>query len=211
MSQHWPGIAHLLQAPGLIFPPATPWQELPIAILDFETTGFSFDHDRVVEVGIAMSTGERFATLVNPMRSIPEGLPHGICNGDVPDAPKFNAAKMLELLSGKLLAAYNADFDRKMLEAECRRGGVSLPPGDWLDPLVWARHFHSGYRSRSLGEVCARLGIPHTEKHRALQDAEATLAVLRAFAPQMPTSYGEMMAMQKKLKGQQGDNRRWTK
>lgn len=193
-----------MQAPGLIYQADKPWMELPLAVIDFETTGFSFDRDRVVEVGIAMSTGERFATLVNPGRSIPEGLPHGICNGDVPDAPKFNAPKLLELLKGKVLVAYNATFDRNMLAAECRRAGLQLPEGDWIDPLIWARHFHAGYRSRSLGEVCVRLGIALHEKHRALQDAEATLAVLRAFAPQMPKEYGPMMSLQKRLSSGQG-------
>ncbi|MGH7270538.1 MAG: 3'-5' exonuclease, partial [Polyangiaceae bacterium] len=51
--RHYPGIAHLLRADirGLIqeFAADTLWADLPIALIDVETTGMDASVDRIVE------------------------------------------------------------------------------------------------------------------------------------------------------------------
>ncbi len=216
--RHYPGISDLLlhngaKVEGLwsAFEPRTPWLDLPIAVIDFETTGFDEAHDRVVEVGVAcFAHGELTQTkswLVQPGMPIPEQAihVHGITDAMVADAPRFEqiAGELCQLLAGHLPAAYNAGFDRKFLRMELARAGVGsevAPAADnqvaWVDPLVWVRALMAVEKSKKLGDVCAKLGIALGDAHRAWADAEAAGRVLLSLAPRMPSAYAELIRIQ---------------
>ena len=78
--RHYPGIAHLLRTiiRGLVeeMPAESAWMDIPIALVDVETTGRDASADRIVEVGIAIARNgvvvERKNWLVNPGRPIPQ-------------------------------------------------------------------------------------------------------------------------------------------
>jgi DNA polymerase-3 subunit epsilon len=231
--RHYAGIAHLLRAVirGLAeeFGPDLAWIDLPVALIDLETTGRDASVDRVVEVGIVVRrNGElvRHNWMINPGIPIPEEARavHHISDADVADAPRFEAAaqEIAEVLKGCIPAAYNAAFDRAFLMNEFARSGhrpASPPPFlrrdvEWVDPLVWAREIQSSERSRALGDVAARLGITLENAHRAADDAEAALRVLYELAKdmRMPRPYGALMQEQKRIALQQADERRfWNK
>ncbi len=216
--RHYPGIAELLieafqQVEGLwhAFPAHAPWAELPLAVIDFETTGFDEAHDRVVEIGVVcFERGEvtkRVSWLIHPGMAIPEAAVgvHGITDAMVAEAPRFEhvAEELRQALSGHLPVAYNATFDRKFMHAEMGRAGVlrDLPPAvdarvTWVDPLVWVRELMVEEKSKRLGDVCERLGIPLNDAHRAWADAEAAGRVLLALAERMPKSYAELIRIQ---------------
>jgi DNA polymerase-3 subunit epsilon len=228
--RHYPGIAHLLRAVtrGLVEELAAEatWTELPIALIDVETTGRDASVDRVVELGVAIARGgeivERKNWLVNPGRPIPKEASdvHKITDDDVKDAPPFAAVAhdIAVALAGCVPAAYNAAFDRAFLGSEFARAGAVLPQPppalrrevDWLDPLVWAREIQQGERSRALGEVAARLGIALENAHRASDDAEAALRVLLALGrdPRLPRTYSALVQEQRRLGLDQADERR---
>jgi DNA polymerase-3 subunit epsilon len=227
--RHYAGIAHLLRAVvrGLIegFAADTPWAELPIALVDVETTGRDASVDRVIEVGIAFARGgvivERKNWLVNPGRPIPEeaAAVHKITDADVRDAPPFDAVarEIAAALTGCIPGAYNAVFDRAFLVNEMARAGVTvgLPPAlqrevEWIDPLVWARELQPEERSRALGEVAARLGIALENAHRASDDAEAALKVLLALGRdlRLPKTYAALIQEQRRHALEQADERR---
>jgi len=233
--RHYPGIAHLLRAVtrGLVEELAADsvWAELPIALIDVETTGTDASVDRVVEVGIVVARGgeivERRNWLVNPGRPIPKEASevHKITDEDVKDAPPFEAVaeEIAAMLAGCVPAAYNAAFDRAFLGSEVTRssatGAASAPPPalrrnvDWVDPLVWARELQQGERSRALGEVAARLGISLENAHRASDDAEAALRVMLALARdvRVPRTYAALVQEQRRLAMAQADERRLNK
>jgi DNA polymerase-3 subunit epsilon len=221
--RHYAGIAHLLRTitRGLLdeHPADAPWAELPIVLIDVETTGKDASVDRVVEVGIALSRGgvviDRKNWLVNPGIPIPKEASdiHKITDDDVKDAPRFEAiaAELTAALAGCIPGAYNAPFDRAFLTNELARAGMSLRKDvEWLDPLVWAREVQQGERSRALGEVAARLGIALENAHRAADDAEAALRVLLALGrdPRIPAAYGALVQEQRRLAMAQADERR---
>jgi DNA polymerase-3 subunit epsilon len=227
--RHYAGIAHLLRAVvrGLIegFAADAVWAEMPIALVDVETTGRDASVDRVIEVGIAISRGaeivERKNWLVNPGRPIPEeaAAVHKITDADVRDAPPFEAVarEIVTALAGCVPAAYNAVFDRAFLANEMARAGIStgLPPAlqrdvEWIDPLVWARELQPEERSRALGEVAARLGIALHNAHRASDDAEAALKVLLALGRdvRLPKTYAALVQEQRRHALEQADERR---
>jgi DNA polymerase-3 subunit epsilon len=221
--RHYAGIAHLLRTitRGLLdeHPADAPWAELPIVLIDVETTGKDASVDRVVEVGIALSRGgvviDRKNWLVNPGIPIPKEASdiHKITDDDVKDAPRFEAiaAELTAALAGCIPGAYNAPFDKAFLTNELARAGMSLRKDvEWLDPLVWAREVQQGERSRALGEVAARLGIALENAHRAADDAEAALRVLLALGrdPRIPAAYGALVQEQRRLAMAQADERR---
>ncbi len=233
--RHYPGIAHLLRAVtrGLVEELAadSAWTELPIALIDVETTGTDASVDRVVEVGIVIARSgeivERRNWLVNPGRPIPKEASdvHKITDDDVKDAPPFAAVvdEIAAMLAGCVPAAYNAAFDRAFLGNEVARtsaaGAASAAPPalrrnvEWVDPLVWARELQQGERSRALGEVAARLGISLENAHRASDDAEAALRVMLMLGRdvRVPRTYAALVQEQRRLAMAQADERRLNK
>jgi len=221
----YPGITEfLLRAPpaqlGLAEEVAVdrPWRELPLAVIDTETTGKDPARgDRIVEIAVVHFDGGevsgRHAMLVNPGIPIPAeaAAVHGISDDKVKGEPRFEkvAARVLELLRGRVPMAYNAGFDRSFLYAEMRRAGVlptrtrESPPAlrvgvDWVDPLVWARAVQTNVKGFKLVEVAARVGVDLTNAHRATDDAEAAGRVLLALlAGERELSYRELIARQR--------------
>jgi DNA polymerase-3 subunit epsilon len=234
---HYPGIAHLLRAviKGLCeeWEAEHPWHELPIALLDVETTGRDASSDRVVELGIVIGrAGEvvaHYNWLIHPGIPIPAEVSaiHGIKDEDVKDSPRFEhiAAEVLQVLTGCVPAAYNAAFDRAFLHNELSRAGhASVADGstasgavpalrrdvEWFDPLVWAREIQREERSKALGEVAQRLGIALENAHRARDDAEAALRILYHLGKdtRVPGGYGAMVQEQRRLALLHADERR---
>ncbi len=222
--RHYPGIADLIaeaiqNVEGLCheFEPGSAWEDIPVVVIDFETTGRDAETDRVIEVGLVTfekgKVSHRESLLCNPGVPVPEEsrAVHGITDEELAGAPEFAAImpRVLELLQGKLPVAYNASFDRSFLMAELNRAAPKgMTPGDlppaareevvWVDPLVWAREILKELQSRKLGDVAKHLGIPLERAHRAAGDAEATGRALLALAPQMPRVYGELVRLQKR-------------
>ena len=234
--RHYPGIADRIAAAirnvaGLCtdFEAADQWSDLPLVVIDFETTGTDPSVDRVLEIGlVAFERGRvvfREGLLVNPTIPVPEEsrAVHGISDEELAGAPTFEEVlpKVIELLEGRLPVAYNASFDRRFLHAEVARVrhrlGDALPPAmradvEWIDPLVWAREVLKDQKSRRLGEVAAYFDIPLEQAHRAAGDAEATGHVLMRLAAQMPTAYGELVRLQTRYAAfQEADLNAWKR
>ena len=225
--RHYPGIADAIadaiaEVAGLCaeHDPSVDWRRIPIAVIDFETTGTSPTDDRIVEVGVVcFDQGEvtrAEAILVNPGRPIPESAArvHGISDEEVRDAPAFDATvpTLREWLSGRLPVAYNAGFDRSFLHAALDRARVTRDPDAppafredvvWADPLVWAREILKDIERHRLVDVCAHLGVSLEHAHRAAGDAEATGRVLMALAPKMPTAYAALIRLQERYRAVQ--------
>lgn len=228
--RNYPGIAHLLKVGvrGLAegFSPDAPWEELEVALLDVETTGRDASVDRVVEVGIVFRRGDEFVKhnwLIDPGIPIPAEVSaiHHITDDMVRGKPRFEgvAREIADVLRGRIPAAYNAPFDRAFMMNEFSRvkydtAGIAALTREveWIDPLIWARDIQSNERSRSLGDVAARLGISLDNAHRAQDDAEAALRVLYALGrdPRVPRGYGAFVLEQRRIGQLQADaRRRW--
>ena len=196
--KHYPGIAERMsrlatQVRGLAHgvDPGTAWARASFVVLDFETTGLDAEKDRVIEVGVALfhdGVLERSRHwLINPGVPISAEITAitGITDAMVEGAPGFDGCweELRAELEGRIPVAYNQSFDTRFFWAECRRigvptRGVDVPPacaddGVWVDPLVWARELQKQERGHKLVDVCARLGIPLENAHRASHDAEA--------------------------------------
>lgn len=156
-------------------------RKMEYAIVDIETTGGNAMHSRITEIAIRIHDGteiiDSYETLVNPQKEIPDAIIAltGITNEMVRHAPLFDdiAQKVMEMLSGRTFVAHNVNFDYSFVRHQLKESGF-----DWsakkLCTVRASRKIRPGFPSYSLGRLCASLGIPLNNRHRAGGDADAT-------------------------------------
>ncbi len=164
-------------------------------VLDTETTGL--DTGEVCQIAVIDSDGQPLIeTLVKPSRPIPARATsiHGITNAMVSGAPGWReiAPRLVEIVSGRDVIAYNAVFDRKMLHRSAEYAG--LPPTDWKTFSRWwcamiafaevygERSPYGGYRFQKLAAAARYYRIAEPQVHHALEDCRLTLAIVKALA-----------------------------
>jgi DNA polymerase-3 subunit epsilon len=160
-------------------------------VFDTETTGTDPERgDRIVEIGCVelmdlVPTGVTFHRYVNPERDVPAEVVrvHGLTGEFLSDKPVFGASEvvdeLLAFIGDAQLVAHNAEFDRRFLNAELGRLGLSVIPKErCVDTLVIARKKYPGAPA-SLDALCRRLSIDLTarDKHGALLDSHLLAAV----------------------------------
>lgn len=158
--------------------------------VDVETTGTG-DQDAIIEVSVLDEHGtDRLTTLVSPLAPISDSARevHGLAEEDLTDAPSFNeiAPRLWQLLihEAERVWAYNATFDRSMLEQTAELAGFSfrdptvegtgLTAAAWRDLMDPATQYFEEDQWLALSDAADRLGIQVTEDslHRARADAE---------------------------------------
>jgi DNA polymerase III epsilon subunit-like protein len=176
-----------------LIPFHTPWRDVPVCFVDFETTGTRPGHDRAVQVGLVrFERGEvvaRAGSLLTPGFPIPPEATeiHGITNEMVKDAPCIEtwfASVGWELLKGAQPAAYNAGFDRHFIPPAALED-YAWP---WLDAMVVVQvvdRYAKGKGRHKLTTACSRHGIELADAHSALADAEAAGRLFFKLAPQV--------------------------
>lgn len=156
------------------------------AIIDIETTGTDPRRDGITEIAILLYDGKElvdsYTTLINPERPIPWEITRltGIDNDMVKDAPKFYeiAKKIVEMTEGSIFVAHNVRFDYGFIQHAFRRLGYTYSRKQ-LCTVRLSRKLMPGFKSYSLGKLCARLDIPNEAAHRAMGDASATLKLFK--------------------------------
>lgn len=174
---------------SLSFPPGNASAErctVPFAVVDVETTGFSAQRERIVEIAIVRldATGviSTWSTLINPDRPTGPVHIHGIRPSDVVSAPRFAEVldEIAQQLAGAVVVAHNASFDISFLNNEFARAGVQAPSWPTLCTMQLSKKSHPNHPA-TLAETCRRLNIEAGEAHTALGDATATAQVLMAY------------------------------
>jgi DNA polymerase III epsilon subunit-like protein len=161
------------------------------AVVDVETTGFSAQRDRIVEVAVVLVSPDgtevdAFCTLLDPGCGPGPTHVHGITAAMLGQAPTFGDIHpyLAALLSGRVIVGHNVGrFDLDFLRAECARlGGDQLVPGavPMLDTMVVAQRQLDLYGRAKLVDCCDFFGLSWEEHHSALGDARVTAALLGA-------------------------------
>ncbi|HYQ37953.1 MAG TPA: 3'-5' exonuclease [Pseudomonas sp.] len=183
------------------------WLEQNALFLDTETSGLHAGAE-IVEITLIDSSGEAVLdTLVRPERPIPPALTriHGIDNRMVADAPRWPQLheRLLDIIEGRPVVIYNADFDLRMLTQVAHRHALPWPEvvrrhAGWTrlenDTVIHCAmreyaKFHGewderrgDWRWQKLGNAARQQGIAASGAHRALADCRMMLAVIRAIA-----------------------------
>ena len=159
------------------------WNEKPV-FLDTETTGLG-EAAQIVEICIIDSDGEElFKSLVKPSVKIPPETiaVHNITDEIVANAPTWFQVlpKIQEVLRNRLVGAYNAEFDlRLMMQSHFPKGARRPDINTYMSTYLNAQFFcimnlymdysgSSSYQSlETAGEKC---GITLPNSHRACDD-----------------------------------------
>ena len=156
------------------------------AILDIETTGGKYNEEGITEIAIYKYDGhevvDQFISLINPEREIQPFVVNltGINSAMLRNAPKFYevAKRIVEITSGCILVAHNAQFDYRILCTEFRRLGFEYERQS-LCTVELSKELIPEQPSYSLGKLVRSLGIPVTDRHRASGDALATVKLFK--------------------------------
>ncbi len=166
----------------------------PIAFFDLESTGTSFQKDRIVEIYIKklLPSGaiEEYHTLVNPKIPIPPEATaiHGISDTDVQDKPSFLkiAFELNDFLKDCDLAGFNSNrYDIPLLQEEFYRVGIVFDMEN--RHCVDAFKVFQKKEKRDLAAAylfyCNKILI---NAHSATADVDATMEVLLAQLERYP-------------------------
>ena len=174
-----------------------------LVVFDIETTGIGAA-DEIVEITVISARGDTLLdSLARPNRPIPKDATriHGITDADVESAPTIRdlLPDLRRMLEGRVVTAYNLDFDVRLLTSSCKAYGVAWPylgKGQGTSTIdgvcimqlyaqFWGswNQYHGSYTWQSLGNALAQCGLTvEGPLHRALSDARAALAVLNYIA-----------------------------
>ena len=145
--------------------------------VDIETTGPSYQKDRVLEIAIIKTKGlqviDRFHRLVNPKRPIPYFIQKftGIGPDMVVNEGCFAtlANDLNEFLDDGVFVAHNVSFDYNFLKNSLKREGYDLEMPK-LCTVRLSRKMYPEFRKHNLDSVIERIGTKIQNRHRALDD-----------------------------------------
>ena len=168
----------------------------PMVAIDTETTGLR-KTERIVEISALkimpdFVLAERFSTLINPERHIPEEATkiNGITDAMVADAPTFGeiVQSLQDFIAGCTVIGHNLQFDLDFLYCSGLKLSEKAKYIDTLDIAKKMLKQGSLYKSSDfmnwdvtdykLDTLCRYYGIYRPENHRAEADALATAALL---------------------------------
>ena len=188
--------------------------ELPVVVLDLETTGLDTASDRTVSIGAVLARGPRlyrgdvFDRLVAPGIEIPAHSTriHGITDVMVADAPSYDSLypEVARLVSGLVVVGHNIGFDLAILAAEAARFDLDWRPPPALDLLRLGAALEPDQANMTLDAMARRWGIAINGRHTALGDALVTAELWASALPRLAevgvTTFGEALAFEQQAK-----------
>ncbi len=162
--------------------------DAPCVVFDLETTGFSPEKNRIIEIGaVKVVNGaitDRFSSFVNPEVPIPFRIEEltGISDNMVLDAPVIEKIlpEFMQFCEGCIMVAHNASFDMSFIDANCSRLGL-LCEKTVVDTVAMARVLLPALNRFKLDTVAKALGVSLENHHRAVDDAACTAEIFVKF------------------------------
>lgn len=169
--------------------PSTNFQELVFVVLDTETTGFSFQEDRMLSIGAVkvksntISVQEVFDIYLEQEKFNKESVPvHGLLQHGKRDCILEIKAleKFLAYVGNAIIVAHHAGFDMGMLNAALVRNGLPKLKNNVLDTgVLYRKTLIKSYLVQpkpkyTLDELAEKYSISKKDRHTALGDAYIT-------------------------------------
>ncbi|MFM8840935.1 MAG: DEDD exonuclease domain-containing protein [bacterium] len=173
--------------------------EVPIIVVDVETTGHDAEDHRIMEIACVVIQGgeivKEYSELINPHQFIPPFIEQmtGISNAMAANGAK--AEDIMPVISemlampGAVFAAHNVSFDWNFIQRSLRRLNLSIPIIPQLCTCKLARRILPKALKKNVGAVASHFGIHIKNRHRALGDAKATAQFLLQFLETLESEY----------------------
>lgn len=153
-------------------------------VFDFETTGLSPKHNKIIEIGaVKIKDGkicDTFNRFVNPEVPIPYSITKltSINDSMVMEAPTIDVVfpEFLEYVGDAILVAHNATFDTGFIKEYAKRLGM---PFDYtiVDTMTLAHILVPEIGKYTLDRLCKQFNVSLENHHRACDDAYATALI----------------------------------
>ena len=191
---------HALELPARLSDPGGE-EVLRGLYVDCETTGFSPEHDEIIELAMLPFTygldgrvvevlhDEAQAHRNDPGRPLPEEITHltGLTDDDVRGERVDIAAASALFAHSRLVVAHNARFDRPFVE----RVLAIARERPWACSRAEVPWTAEGFASQALHCLLCAYGVFARDRHRALADCEAGVWLL---AQRLPVSGERVLA-----------------
>lgn len=174
-----------------------PFVQTEFVVLDLETSGFSFKHDRLIAIGACrlvnglIPLGESFQIILKQEESSTKEniLIHHIGESEQRSGvePAEALMQFLEYMGKKPLVAYHVGFDQPMLDKALKQYlGIELKHHIWLDVAFLGPLFlpDVSTQRQSLDFWATHFNVKNDYRHQAVFDAIATAEVMQAVMKQ---------------------------
>ena len=161
-------------------------------VFDIETTGFSPDSNKIIEIGAVKVQGgkitDRFSTFVNPLVPIPFRIEQltSINDDMVMNAPQIHEIlpDFMEFSKDCVMVAHNADFDMAFIKKNCKDLDIPCRP-TIVDTVALARVLLPQLNRFKLDTVAKALNVSLDHHHRAVDDAACTAEIFVKMLPML--------------------------
>lgn len=178
---------------ALIEQPAGQTFDDTYVVFDLETTGFSSEYDRIIEIGAVKYQNRRrvdsFSCFVNPEIPIPFRIEKltGINDSMVIDAETIEIVlpKFIDFCEGAVLVAHNADFDSGFIKTKAKQIMGVDKKYTVVDTVALARALLPQLNRYKLDTVAKAVGVSLENHHRAVDDAECCAGIFLRFMTMM--------------------------
>ena len=152
-----------------------------LVILDIETTGLSCVEDEIIEIGAIEIRDDKivreFSELIRIEKEVPESIQKltGIDKHMLEENGKELSLvlwDLFEILEGKNVAIYNADFDLGFLKKAAEQCDIDFPDIATKDVFYEVKNKLADLENFRLETVAGFLGVDIEQTHRALADCK---------------------------------------
>ena len=166
--------------------PETALRDVPLVVVDVETTGLDPKADQIIEIGAIKMMGLKpiaeWSSFVSTSIVLTDDIIRltGISPDMLVGQPPLEdvMTQFLKFIEGSILVAHNAEFDASMIKSACSQMGVDL---EWpyLCTLKMARELLPDLENKKLDTLARHYGLTFESRHRAIGDIKVTCGVLR--------------------------------
>jgi len=158
-------------------------ESLKFCVIDLETTGGNPSSEKIIEIGMVKienrKISEERSFLINPEKEIPDFVQKltGIKKSSVKHSPKIEEVidEVLQFIGeDTILVAHNTSFDVPFLNGVLKNLGRPVLENKVICTNVMTKYLIPDIMSSNLNYMSQIFNIPHSQAHRAIEDARAT-------------------------------------
>jgi DNA polymerase III subunit epsilon len=155
---------------------------LSFCVIDLETTGGNPETEKIIEIGMVKIENrgltEERSWLINPQKEIPDFVQKltGIRKADVEHSPLIEEVidEIVQFIGDSILVAHNTSFDIPFINGVLKKLQRPALENKVICTNIMTKYMIPDIMSSNLTYMSEIFNIPHSQAHRAIEDAKAT-------------------------------------